>query len=77
MFILVFVYELPGVISNQGNMLGTTKAGHVSIAGTSGTQVFNSPAQIRLASQPTLVTSTGQIINTQPIMLSQLQVSKS
>ena len=57
-------------------MLGANKTGHVSIAGTSATQVLNPQTQIRLGGPNTLVTSTGQILTSPTLqILNQIQVS--
>ena len=72
----ISILFLTGTISNQGNMLGANKTGHVSIAGTSATQVLNPQTQIRLGGPNTLVTSTGQILTSPTLqILNQIQVS--
>ena len=70
----IFFGLFTGPISNQGNMLGTNKAGHASIAGTSATQVFNAQTQIRLGNPTTLATSSGHILTSPTLLLNPIQV---
>ncbi len=67
---------LPGVLSNangQQTLVAQPKSPSASLA--QGAQVIGSPTQIRFSTQPTFVTTQGQILSqVSPAMLSQLQV---